>query len=286
MDLELVHGTGGTVGSVWSGPGAQKISIASSRSAALRARGPGWLHGHLLDGDLASNHLSWQWVAGTASRKPYVFNADNVARHAPAPWHSPGSVIDTSYEALDRVARHPAAAPAAEPQAPAPAGATGPDNPRLSGEPPAALGLRAPDADAVSGRAVWLVHPWCLGELPRLPPDTAVIGIAVADFHRLWPWSEQRWHFVGSRMAELARERWHGDANAIGLALQGARCVRSVDEPHLAPWLTRWARCESAPALFPVVDRRCDSFSQWWRRATHGRASVADLLSGSVTHAA
>ena len=32
--------------------------------------GADWLYGHLLDGDLASNHLSWQWVAGTASSKP------------------------------------------------------------------------------------------------------------------------------------------------------------------------------------------------------------------------
>ena len=31
--------------------------------------GADWLYGHLLDGDLASNHLSWQWVAGTGSRK-------------------------------------------------------------------------------------------------------------------------------------------------------------------------------------------------------------------------
>ena len=44
-----------------------------------------WLYGHLLDGDLASNHLSWQWVAGTGSSKPYLFNADNVARFAPPP---------------------------------------------------------------------------------------------------------------------------------------------------------------------------------------------------------
>lgn len=29
--------------------------------------GADWLYAHLLDGDLASNHLSWQWVAGTGS---------------------------------------------------------------------------------------------------------------------------------------------------------------------------------------------------------------------------
>ncbi|MDG4869753.1 FAD-binding domain-containing protein, partial [Guyparkeria sp. 1SP6A2] len=83
-----------------------------------------WLYGHLLDGDLASNHLSWQWVAGTGSGKPYLFNADNVARYAPPHWHSPGTVIDASYLALDRLARQSAAwhggeaagPPLAEPQ--------------------------------------------------------------------------------------------------------------------------------------------------------------------------
>lgn len=29
--------------------------------------GADWMVAHLLDGDLASNHLSWQWVAGTGS---------------------------------------------------------------------------------------------------------------------------------------------------------------------------------------------------------------------------
>ena len=79
-------------------------------------------------------------------------------------------------------------------------------------------------------------------------------------------------------MAELATQRWHGDAAAIGDALKGARSVRSIDEPHLAPWLTRWAACEAAPALFAQVDRRCDSFSQWWTRVSRGLHSAADLL--------
>jgi deoxyribodipyrimidine photo-lyase len=33
---------------------------------------------HLLDADPASNHLSWQWVAGTFSAKPYIFNRENL----------------------------------------------------------------------------------------------------------------------------------------------------------------------------------------------------------------
>lgn len=33
-----------------------------------------FLYYHLLDGDLASNTLSWQWVAGTSASKPYLAN--------------------------------------------------------------------------------------------------------------------------------------------------------------------------------------------------------------------
>ena len=236
-----------------------------------------WLYGHLLDGDLASNHLSWQWVAGTGSSKPYLFNADNVARYAPDPWHSPGSVIDTSYDALDRIARqsarHCPSEPRELPSTPLLV------EPVLIAEPPDEVGVTTPDATAVAGRDVWLVHPWSLGELPAsLASDTQVIGVFVADFHRAFPWSERRWHFVGSRMANLTPQRWHGDAGAICAALKGARNVRSIGEPHLAPWLARWAECGAAPALFPPVDRRCDSFSQWWMRASRGLDSASDLL--------
>ena len=45
---------------------------------------------HLLDGDPASNNLSWQWVASTFSHKPYYFNLDNLQRFASAE-------VDTAY---------------------------------------------------------------------------------------------------------------------------------------------------------------------------------------------
>ena len=236
-----------------------------------------WLYGHLLDGDLASNHLSWQWVAGTGSSKPYLFNADNVARYAPAAWHSLGSVIDQSYEALDRLARQPARGGRAQHEAPS--ASTDLLEPPLCTVPPSDLAWGLPDPAAVADREIWLVHPWNLGELPAsLPADTVVVGIFLSDFHRLWPWNERRWRFVASRMAELAPLRWHGDAAAIAAALKGARQVCSVDEPHLQPWLASLATCEAVPELFPRVDRRCDSFSQWWTRASRGLKSASELL--------
>ena len=42
--------------------------------------GAAWFLQHLLDADSASNNFSWQWVAGTFSSKPYIFNRENLER--------------------------------------------------------------------------------------------------------------------------------------------------------------------------------------------------------------
>ena len=58
---------------------------------------------HLLDGDPASNNLSWQWVASTFSHKPYFFNLDNVTKYSGADINTTFNVnkdIAGSYEAL------------------------------------------------------------------------------------------------------------------------------------------------------------------------------------------
>ena len=44
--------------------------------------GADWFLEHLLDGDPASNQLSWQWVASSFSHKPYFFNRDNLKRYS------------------------------------------------------------------------------------------------------------------------------------------------------------------------------------------------------------
>ncbi len=43
--------------------------------------GASWFLRHLLDGDPASNNLSWQWVASTFSSKPYFFDRGNLERN-------------------------------------------------------------------------------------------------------------------------------------------------------------------------------------------------------------
>jgi len=229
--------------------------------------GADWMYGHLLDGDLASNHLSWQWVAGTGSHKPYLFNAENVSRYAPLAWHSAGSVIDTTYEELDHLARSPLSV--ASPSVQADDSAI--DEPQLFTQPPTHLNLCTPNSNTVSGRDVWLVHPWSLGKLPEhLSANTVIIGVYVAEFHLAWPWSEKRWQFVNSRMAELTTERWYGNTSLIIAALEGANQVSGFNEAHVSTFLPTPMLSEMTPCLFSQVDRRCDSFAKWWKVVSAG----------------
>ena len=40
--------------------------------------GADWMHSYLIDGDYASNHLSWQWVAGSYTGNAYLPQQDNI----------------------------------------------------------------------------------------------------------------------------------------------------------------------------------------------------------------
>ncbi len=57
-----------------------------------------WLYYHLLDGDLASNHFSWQWVAGSFSSKKYFANQENISRYTNS--NQKNGYLATSYEEI------------------------------------------------------------------------------------------------------------------------------------------------------------------------------------------
>jgi deoxyribodipyrimidine photo-lyase len=236
--------------------------------------GADWLYAHLLDGDLASNHLSWQWVTGTGSHKPYLFNAENVARYAPLAthrhWHSPDTVIDTSYEALDEIARSALVKAASITDA----DASGIDEPALLTQPPAEWGFAQPNAQAVHGRSVWLLHPWSLAT----PPD-GVLPVAVLDarFHQRWPWSQRRWQFVGQRLAALTHLRWWAEAPQLLQALRSARSVQGVHNLHLAPEFSALG-LQPMPRAFVDPTRRCQSFSAFWSQQSDAQPAQGVLF--------
>ena len=61
-----------------------------------------WMYYHLLDGDWASNALSWQWVAGTASSKPYFANQENINKYSGSTQRK--TFLDADYSELTTAA--------------------------------------------------------------------------------------------------------------------------------------------------------------------------------------
>lgn len=59
-----------------------------------------WMYAHLLDGDLASNTLSWQWVAGANANKKYVANQENINKYFNS--NQQGTFLDRSYDELNK----------------------------------------------------------------------------------------------------------------------------------------------------------------------------------------
>ncbi len=60
-----------------------------------------WMYYHLLDHDAASNHLSWQWVAGAFSSKKYIANQENINKYTGS--NQTNTFLDRGYEELSEL---------------------------------------------------------------------------------------------------------------------------------------------------------------------------------------
>lgn len=261
--------------------------------------GADWLLSHLLDGDLASNHLSWQWVAATFSSKPYLFNASNVEKFAPdsarESWHSSHSVIDQSYEALDALAR-------LNGDSGAEAGThVGVEEPavysakqlldlaafkRLGQIDAAQSALRSMALNTSADVALELVHPWALSERGALsagtPKPPLRIGIVHTPAHTHWPWSFLRWQFVLARMEAICDVVFIGDAAALAQCAHWPVSTRVAAQSTLFEGyrdvLPTLATLHAAPALFALPGAPCTSFSKFYERVQRAEPDFSKLL--------
>ncbi len=62
--------------------------------------GARWMYYHLLDADMASNDLSWQWVCGANSNKQYVANQENINKYSGS--KQIRTFLDIDYEAFSQ----------------------------------------------------------------------------------------------------------------------------------------------------------------------------------------
>jgi deoxyribodipyrimidine photo-lyase len=236
--------------------------------------GADWMFAHLIDGDFASNHLSWQWVAGTFSSKPYLFNAENVAKYAPRhafdAWNSAGSSIDQSYEALDAIAR-------SSRKVGHELRAAGVMEPQVFTEPQSHWLHDLPrwDASAELPPDVHLVHPWALRRHAERA-DAIHLGIVLTDAHasdreRGLPmaWSERRWRWVLDHMARVCDAVWIGPLAALAPPPRALITYDATPVESYAQRLNRWrpepdARLPAPTVPWPEPQRPCASFSKYF----------------------
>ena len=240
--------------------------LVHTRRVAWQA-GAAWFLEHLLDADPASNNLSWQWVAGTFSNKPYIFNRENLERYTDGS-HCRGCPVagrcdvEGSYEDLsDRLFAGAGERPFKLKISPAvPWHANPPAGPSL----------------------VWLTLDSLSGESParRQHPDApAVCVLDPAWLERERP-SLKRLVFIADCLAKIAGvELWHGDPAAVLTARAAAAgashvCVASTPCPLVRDTAARLA------ASLPVVPIEwppfCDAsrvtdlgrFSRYWNKVS------------------
>lgn len=216
--------------------------------------GADWLYAHLLDGDLASNHLSWQWVAATFSTRPYLFNAENVAKYAPG-LASPGTAIDTPYPRLAEIAALDVDV------GPEPGTHAGASPPAVFGAPP---GHANPELPPLAGRRVALVHPWALGGPPPGGSDFT-LGVIHRPFHARFPWSRRRWAFVLEGMRRRCDAVWVGDLRDLARVLAGAEIhMKTPPEAAYGAALEgALVRRHPPPAALPDAGLAARSFSAY-----------------------
>jgi deoxyribodipyrimidine photo-lyase len=266
--------------------------------------GARWFLRHLLDGDPASNNLSWQWVASSFSHKPYLFNRANLERFSSGRFcavcplaerrGAGGCPFDASYEALQaRLFRPPLAmaAPGGAREAagaPATAGAPGrgQEPGPWSGPPPQrpllwlhgeALGPANPALRAHPGAAALFVF-----DRDLIEGRTATTGGIAAAGPGAVPLAPGRLRFLRECLAELPVTLREGDvatellAAAAALGADAIVTSRAVD-PRFAAIATRLAASLPVQVLEPepFVALPLDGpgapdlrrFSRYWRRA-------------------
>lgn len=210
-----------------------------------------WFENYLLDGDKASNHLSWQWIASSFSSKPYFFNKENLARYTGEKYCATCKIncpFDASYETLqEKLFAQATPSPAKVRRVPI--------LPRTS--------LSAEKAVAV------LVHDEMLSAAhPLMHKPMPKFFVFDDSLHAKWPL--KRLQFVADCLSELPTdvEVWLGDTREI-LKQRGVGKVITQNTPNLQiKALLEPFQSELLPELqfidAEISEQRLKRFSRYW----------------------
>ncbi len=199
-----------------------------------------WMYYHLLDGDLASNTLSWQWIAGTSRAKQYT-TCQSLINHTSRTNQS-NTWLDFDREDFFTQ--------------PIPKILQTSSNPSLKTDLPANESLSLESSDTV-----YLYHPWHLDPTWRRNiPGTRILVLEPSHFDK-FPVSSKVIDFI----IKCAKENIPGVQIYIGEASKLSltnKHVYSVEHPCTNHFP---ASFDSRQWLFPEVTGYYKSFFSFWK---------------------
>ena len=201
-----------------------------------------WLYYHLIDGDLASNMLSWQWVAGTNAGKRYVANQELI--NGCSGLHQTGTYLDCPRDLVGQ----------------------GPVPDILQAHQPCTFAMIYPETEPLnleSNSPVCLYSPWTLDPLWRASGTAMRVLVIDRTLFDRFPVSPQVLDFI----LAVAREHIPGIQVYVGtideLVSRLGSSVMYVKESNT----TRgWPGThDAADRLFPAVTGQHSSFFSFWQ---------------------
>lgn len=207
-----------------------------------------FLYYHLLDGDLGSNFLSWQWVAGTNSSKQYVANQSLISgcssiKQTNSYLNIP--IEDIGYEAVPFV---------------------------LMTRQPFDYKTDYPASDTIidlSGKTVFLYHPWSIDPLWRGEEEGERIMVIEPHVFDRFPVSPKVMTFILNLTQTHIKncQIFIGDVDTLP-GLSSATAIYSKGYPATA----HWPGVIEAPAeLFPTAKGYFSSFFKFWQACLKAR---------------
>jgi len=205
-----------------------------------------WLYYYLLDGDLASNTLSWQWVAGTFSSKKYYANQENLNKYSGV--RQGGTVLDVSYAEL--------------PELDVPDNLVDVANINLLTPLPKSTIQSVEAHKPVLLYHMWMLNPSWLSDLQ----DVSRVLILEPSLLERFPMSQKRIDFVLALAKEIdGLELFIGELDEL-TGLADVPSVQSIKHPALEHWNSLGnLRREAQPSMFQPVFKEYRSFFAYWK---------------------
>ena len=212
-----------------------------------------WLYYHLLDGDLASNTLSWQWVAGSFSSKKYYANQENLNKYSSS--YQQATVLDTSYAALPELEV--------------------PEHYKTTASLTLSTPLPASTINSVTtDKPILLYHIWMLNPTWQVDVDATRVLILEPSFFKRFPMSQKRLNFVLSLAKEIqGLEIFVGELDeligldkALDVENSMKSSVKSIEHPALKHWKQfQNLQLEKQSSIFQPAFKEYRSFFAYWK---------------------